>query len=296
VTLKQVLGRAREALARNRIEEAHLEAEVLLRHALGIDRARLYTELRNELSAGQEEEIWALVQRRLSGEPTAYITGHREFYGLDFYLDRRVLIPRPETELLVARAIELVQTSTTAIIADIGTGCGNIAISLALNLPRVKIYATDMSADALEVAHINCQKHGVAGRISLLHGDMLVPLPGPADLIVANLPYVTSREIAKSGLSDFEPRVALDGGEDGLDRIRRLCQQAAGKLKPGGGILLEIGQGQGWVVTDWLQRHFPSASLEIIPDLQGIERVISLRLTPDQPDAKLFVWTPAAIL
>jgi release factor glutamine methyltransferase len=281
VTLKQVLGRAREALVRKNIEESHLEAEVLLRHALQIDRAELYAGFDRELGDEQEKAFRQLVQRRLDGEPTAYITGHREFYGLDFYIDRRALIPRPETELLVEKAIALAKTRAIASVADIGTGCGNIAISLALNLPRIKIYAIDISAGALEVARINCRKHGVSDRIRLLHGDMLEPLPQPVDLIVANLPYVTSHEISETGLVDFEPRVALDGGRDGLDMIKRLCEQAADKLHPGGGILLEVGQGQHGAVAEWLQRRFPSASLEIIPDLRRIERVISLRLTPD---------------
>ncbi len=280
MTLQQVLGRARDVLAANSIEDASLEGEILLRQALGIDRVRLYANLKSELSAEQENEFWHLVQRRLSGEPAAYIAGHREFYGLDFLVDRRVLIPRPETELLVEKAIRLAQTHAMATVADIGTGCGAIAISLALNLPRIKIYASDVATDALEVARINCEKHGVAGRIQLLPGDMLAPLPEPVDLILANLPYVTEQEVSTSVLAGFEPLVALNGGSDGLDGIRRLGEQAADKLNPQGGMLLEIGWGQGQAVTNLLRRNFPSASLEIIPDLQGIERVISLRLTP----------------
>ncbi|MBA7628646.1 Release factor glutamine methyltransferase [subsurface metagenome] len=281
MTLKQVLGRARDVLAANSIEDASLEGEILLRQALGIDRVRLYANLKSELSAEQENEFWHLVQRRLSGEPAAYIAGHREFYGFDFFVDRRVLIPRPETELLVEKAIRLAQTHAIATVADIGTGCGAIAISLALNLPRIKIYASDVSTDALEAARINCEKHGVAGRIQLLPGDMLAPLPEPVDLILANLPYVTEQETSQAGLADFEPLIALNGGSDGLDGIRRLGEQAADKLNPQGGMLLEIGWGQGQVVTSLLRRNFPSASVEIIPDLQGIERVISLRLTPN---------------
>jgi release factor glutamine methyltransferase len=281
VTLKQVLGRARDVLATNSIEDASLEGEILLRQALGIDRVRLYANLKSELSAEQENEFWHLVQRRLSGEPAAYIAGHREFYGFDFFVDRRVLIPRPETELLVEKAIRLAQTHAIATVADIGTGCGAIAISLALNLPRIKIYASDVATDALEVARINCEKHGVAGRIQLLHGDMLEPLPEPVDLITANLPYVTKGEISRSGLADFEPRIALDGGADGLDKIRLLCQQVADKLNHRGCMLLEIGQGQGRAVTSLMQRCFPSASVEVILDLQGIERIVSLCLTPN---------------
>ena len=281
MTLKQVLHRAREVLATNSIEDASLEGEILLRHALRVDRVRLYSERDRELSTEQEKGFWHLIQRRLSGEPAAYIIGHREFYGLDFYIDRRVLIPRPETELLVEKALKLAQTRTIAAIADIGTGCGAIAISLALNLPRIRIFASDVSADALEVARINCQKHGVVDRIRLLHGDMLEPLPEPVDLITANLPYVTKGEISRSGLADFEPRIALDGGADGLDKIRQLCQQVADKLNHRGCMLLEIGQGQGRAVTSLMQRCFPSASVEVIPDLQGIERIVSLCLTPN---------------
>jgi len=289
VNLKQVLAQARDVLATNSIEDASLEGEILLRHALGIDRVQLYSDLNRELNDEQEEKYWQLVQRRLKGEPTAYITMHREFYGLDFYIDRRVLIPRPETELLVEKALGLVRERHFRRVGDIGTGCGAIAISLALNLPRLEIYASDVSVDALEVARINCRKHGLAKRIQLRHGDMLEPLPGPVDLIVANLPYVTGPEISRSGLANFEPCLALDGGREGLDKISRLCAQARDKLRPHGSMLLEIGQGQSRSVTDLMRYHFPSAAVEIIPDLQGIERVISLCLTPNQATAKLII-------
>ncbi len=281
MTLKKTLSRAREVLAEKRIEEAHLEGEVLLRHALEIDRTGLYSELDRKLSTEQEEKFWHLIQRRLSGEPTAYIIGHREFYGLDFYIDHRVLIPRPETELLVEEAIKLAQARTMAAIADIGTGCGAIAISLALNLPRIKIYASDVSADALEVARTNCRKHGVSHRVRLLQGDMLEPLLEPVDLIVANLPYVTEQEVLRSKLADFEPRLALDGGADGLDKINQLCGQFIDKLNPKGCILMEIGQGQSRAVTSLMRSCFSAASVEVIPDLGGIERVVCLCLTRD---------------
>jgi len=281
VTLKQVLDQARQIFTTNRIEDASLEGEILLRHALKIDRARLYSDFDRELGDDQKDRFWNLVQRRVSGEPTAYITGHREFYGLDFYIDHRVLIPRPETELLVEKALELAQARTMVAVADIGTGCGAIAISLARHLPRLKIYASDVSAGALEVARINCQKHGVVDRIQLRQGDMLEPLPEPVDLIMANLPYVTGEEISRSALADFEPLIALDGGADGLDKIKRLCEQATDKLSHDGCILLEIGLGQGRPVVGLIHRHFPSASAEVIPDLQGIERVVSLCLTPN---------------
>ena len=273
MTLKQVLGHAREILAANNIEDAPLECELLLRHTLKSSRVELYLDLNNELNPEQEETFRHLIRRRLNGEPTAYISGHREFYGTDFYVDSSVLIPRPESELLVEKAIVLVQNHTIATIAEIGTGCGAIAISLALNLPQVKIYATDISAPALKVALFNCQKQGLVNRICLLQGDMLDPLPEPVNLIVANLPYVKEAEI---DTGNFEPPLALNGGSDGLDKIRQLCRQLSDKLLPEGYLLLEVGQGQGKAVTTFLHSLYPAANIEVTPDLGGIERVVSL--------------------
>jgi len=278
VTLKQALNRASGILAANNIEDALLECELLLRYALGISRIQLYTELNHELDPQQEETFWNLIKRRLCGEPTAYITGHREFYGLDFYVDFNVLIPRPESELLVEKAISLAQNYPVSTIAEIGTGCGAIAVSLALNLPQAKIYATDISASALEVALLNCQKHRVANRIRLLQGDMLDPLPEPVDLMVANLPYVKQSELRQVNPANLEPLLALNGGLDGLEKIHQLCCQVGGKLRPQGCLLLEIGQGQGRAVTTFLHSLFPLAKIEVTPDLGGIDRMVSLIL------------------
>jgi len=275
VTLKQALSHAREILTANNIEDAPLECDLLLRHTLKLSRVELYLDLNNELNPEQEETFWHLIRHRLNGEPTAYITGHCEFYGIDFYVDSSVLIPRPESELLVEKALTLAQNDTIATIAEIGTGCGAIAISLALNLPKVKIYATDMSTPALKVALFNCQKHGLVNRICLLQGDMLDPLPKPVNLIVANLPYVKEAEI---DTGNFEPLLALNGGSDGLDKIRQLCHQLSDKLYPEGYLLLEIGQGQGKAVTTFLRSLFPPAKIEVTPDLSGIDRVVSLIL------------------
>jgi len=279
VTLQQALGRAREILVANNIEDAPLESELLLRHALKISRTQLYLDLNHELSPEQEATFQHLIERRLSHEPTAYILGYHEFYGLDFYVDHSVLIPRPETELLVEEAIKLTQSHTVTTIAEVGTGCGAIAISLALKLPQAKIYATDISAPALKVALSNCQKHGVVDRICLLQGDMLNPLPEPVDLIVANLPYVKESEI---NAASFEPLLALNGGWDGLEKIRQLCRQVGNKLRLEGCLLLEIGQGQEKAVNTFLHSQFPSAEIEVAPDLNGIDRVVSLRLTQPQ--------------
>jgi release factor glutamine methyltransferase len=272
LNLKQALRHARDILSRNGVEDAPLEGELLLRHTLNIDRVQLYIDLEKELTPRQEEAFRLLLERRLSGEPSAYITGHREFYGLDFKVNPSVLIPRPESELLVEKTLAIAKNHPLSIIADIGTGSGALAINLALGLPRAKIYATDISAAALKVASANCRRHGVSGRVRLLKGNLLEPLPEPVDIIVANLPYVSQPELDPQ----FEPPLALDGGADGTRIIKQLCQQAGGKLKAGGWLLLEIGQGQAEVVVAILHNLFPEVEIEVIPDLGGIERVVCL--------------------
>jgi release factor glutamine methyltransferase len=287
VNLKQALVYARGLLADNNTEDVALESEILLRHTLKISRTQLYLDLNRELSLEQGETFHHLVERRLRGEPSGYITGHREFYGLDFYVDSNVLIPRPESELLAEKAISIAQNRAISTIAEIGTGCGAIAISLAVNLPEAKIYATDISSQALEVARSNCQRHGVADRICLRQGDMLAPLPEPVDMMVANLPYVRESELARTGPLSFEPVLALNGGIDGMEKIDRLCHQAGSWLRPEGCLLLELGQGQGKPVVALLREVFSSAQIEVAPDFNGIERVVSLCLTQGQLDARL---------
>ncbi|MFC2020046.1 N5-glutamine methyltransferase family protein, partial [Chloroflexota bacterium] len=188
MTVKEALFRSREVLAAGGVDWASLESEILLRHVLGLSRVELYLEHDLKLTLEQETGFWRLVDRRCRGEPTAYITGHREFYGRDFYVDRRVLIPRPESELLVEKALELVRRYRLSTIAEIGTGCGAIAVSLACELPGAGVYATDISLPALEVASVNLNKYGVGDRVRLLPGDMLDPLPEACDIIIANLP------------------------------------------------------------------------------------------------------------
>jgi len=276
VNLRQALTKARDTLVKSNVDDASLEGEILLRYLLAIDRAGLFSDLDRELSPRQKKEFAGLLERRLSGEPAAYITGHREFYGLDFEVDQHVLIPRPETELLVELALKTARSHNMTKIADIGTGCGAIAISLAVHLPGAVLYATDISPEALEVARDNLKKHGVADRVILLRGDLLEPLEKPVDMIVANLPYVKEADLPPNGR---EPRQALDGGKDGLDQIKRLGRQAGGKLNMGGYLLLEIGQGQAEMVVDILCKVFSAAAVEVHKDLAGIERAVSLRLT-----------------
>jgi len=260
------------------IESARLDAEVLLADSLGITRSQLYVRL-NQGLAPEEYEAWTeYLARRKRGEPVAYILGCKEFYGLDFYVDRRALIPRPETELLVERAMELAGGNALSLIADIGTGSGCIAVSLAKALPEAKIYAVDISSEALAVAAINCQKHGVGERIELLWGDLLEPLPEPVELIVANLPYVSEPEFVSlpKEIRDYEPKIALNGGPDGLALIRCVLAEAKSYLKPGGKILLEIGATQGSAAIALAKRSFPKARLEVIPDYAGLDRMLYL--------------------
>jgi len=276
VNLRQALTKARDTLVKSNVDDASLEGEILLRYLLAIDRAGLFSDLDRELSPRQKKEFAGLLERRLSGEPAAYITGHREFYGLDFEVDQHVLIPRPETELLVELALKTARSHNMTKSADIGTGCGAIAISLAVHLPGAVLYATDISPEALEVARDNLKKHSVANRVILLRGDLLEPLEKPVDMIVANLPYVKEADLPPNGR---EPRPALDGGKDGLDVIKNMCRQAGGKLNTGGYLLLEIGQGQAEMVVAILCKAFPAAAIEVHKDLAGIERAVSLRLT-----------------
>ena len=278
MTVRQALSRAVEILTSAGIETPYLEAELLLRHTLKQDRVDFYLQLDSELSPEQDDEFQGYVQRRLNNEPTAYITGHREFYGLDFIVNRDVLIPRPESELLVDKTLEIARSRNLASIADIGTGCGAIAISLAVNLPKTEIYATDISPAALKMAHYNCRRHKVADRVNLLEGDLLGPLQVPVDIIIANLPYVREPELAGVNTNGFEPVIALDGGVNGLEKVRRLCIQAGDKLRLGGYLLMEIGQGQGEEVSALLSGLYPSGKVELTPDLSGIKRVVKMQL------------------
>jgi release factor glutamine methyltransferase len=259
----------------NDIEDASLESELLLRHTLGIDRVQFYQNLEQCMTIEQQDLLQKLLQRRLRGEPFAYIRSYSEFYGLNFYVNNNVLIPRPETEILIDILLNQAQEYRRPYIADVGTGCGNIAISVALNLPQADIYAMDISAPALKVARLNCYRYGVTNRIMLLQGDLLQPLLCPVNFIIANLPYVKHSELDNHS---YEPHLALDGGTDGLKSIRRLGHQVKGKLLPGGCLLMEIGKGHKKAVVAFINKLFPTARIEVIPDLGGIDRIVSMIL------------------
>ena len=276
--IRDALASGRMILEEYEIEDAALEAEVLLRDVLKKTRVELFLELNSELSQQEYAAFRRSIRRRCSDIPTAYILGRREFYGRDFLVDNRVLVPRPETEILVEKAIGLAREYEAPVLADVGTGCGVVAITLTLELPEATIYATDISGDALRVARKNCRKHDVGIKLKLLKGNLLTVLPQPVDIITANLPYVRKADLHRAGTVSAEPRLALDGGADGLERVRQLCRQAGDKLCPSGHILLEIGEGQAEPVTMLLRSLFSGAKIEVIPDLAGIERVVSLSL------------------
>jgi release factor glutamine methyltransferase len=282
--LREALRWGEQALSRSALDSPRLDAEILLTHALGITRSQLHAHPQSWLSSAELAGYCQLIERRTLHEPVAYIVGHKEFYGLDLFVDDRVLIPRPETELLVEKAIEMSKQRPVDIkqllVADIGTGSGAIAVSLAMHLPQAVVYATDASPEALEVAASNCRRHRVEDRVHPLQGHLLEPLPEPVDLIAANLPYVSEVELAQlpPEISLYEPREALNGGPDGLDHIRRLLAQARGYLRPQGAILLEIGATQGPAVVALARRHFPAARVVIAKDYAGLDRVVIVRI------------------
>ena len=282
--LREALELAVRTLREGQIDDPFIEARLLLRHALGVSEVQIYIEPTRELTSAEIRRLNHMIERRLNHEPSSYIVEECEFYGLSLYITRGVFIPRPETEVLVEEAIDLArhlsQHRRQLKIADIGTGCGAIAISLALALPQAKIYATDISPLALQVAKINCQRYKVDGQVELLLGNLLEPLPEPVDAIVGNLPYIKEDEFKHLSpeIVNFEPKTALLGGKDGLEKIGQLMTQIPGKLSSWGSLLLEIGQGQGQVVRSLINAYLPEANVRITPDLAGIDRVVKVTL------------------
>lgn len=277
-TIRQALLQARKKLQMSAIAEPYLDAEVLLGHVVAMDRAGLYREWERQLTEGEERLLEELLARRLQGEPVAYLTGHKEFMGLDFKVTPAVLIPRPETELLVETALQLLEPD--ALVIDVGTGSGAIAVSLARHLPRGRVFATDLSEEALGIARENAAANDVAVRF--YQGDLLTPLKGvvpfgAADLIAANLPYIPSAHLAGLPVSvrQYEPGLALDGGGDGLELYRQLIPAAALFLKKGGHLLLEIGFDQAGAVLKLLHGSWETA---VKQDLAGWDRLVVARL------------------
>jgi release factor glutamine methyltransferase len=279
--LNDALAQATTHLANQGVESPRLDAEILLAHVLGVNRAAILTRPEQRLTPKQLTHYRDLVARRGDREPLAYVVGHRDFFDLNFAVDRRVLIPRPETELLVEHSLDIANRRAAPLqIADIGAGSGAIAVTLAVHLPGTTVYALDHSADALEVVAENARRHHVSARVHCLHSDLLSALPGPVDLITANLPYVTTdewRELAPE-IRDHEPRSALDGGRDGLALIGRLLEAAGPYLRPAGAILLEIGAGQGVAVTTLARECLPQTRVQLVQDYAGLDRLVVVEM------------------
>ena len=255
-----------------------LDAAVLLSYVLHTNRAALLADRERMLNPDQIARFGELVGRRANLEPVAYLVGEREFYGLAFWVDARVLVPRPDTELLVERALHWIAAQQRPlVIADVGTGSGCVAVALAVHAPHCRVYALDISPGALAVARRNLERHNVIERVALLESDGLTAVTEPVDLVVSNPPYTLLDEIDE-GVHRHEPHLALDGGSDGLAVYRRLIPAAAALLRSDvpTALLLEIGAWQAAAVSYLAQAAFPHAQISVHRDLAARDRVIEV--------------------
>lgn len=277
-TIREVLDWAAEDFARRGIESARLDAELVVAKALGIDRVGLYLDLNRPLLEDERSAIRPLVTRRRDREPVAYILGYKDFYGRRFLVTPEVLIPRPETETLIDHALECIPARAACRVLDVGTGSGAIAITIALERPLASVAATDISASALEVAAENAARLEVASRVRFEQTDLVVE--GDAyDVIVSNPPYLSSRDLAtvQAEVREHEPRIALEGGEDGLDVVRAVLNATQKVTAPGAQLLVEIGLGQAEKVLEFAAAETSWQPVATYRDLDRIDRVVHLR-------------------
>ena len=277
MNLREIFNSAGETLMRTGSPDAQLEAEVLIRHVLRIDRATFFRDLEQPVTDCDRERLDDLVNRRLNREPLNYITGLREFYGLDFEVSDSVLIPRQETELLVDTVISLARSRPKCEmkICDIGTGSGAIAVSVAVNLPSAEVMAIDISQRALDIADANRRMHGVYNRVSLRRGNLLEPVDWKPEIIVSNPPYIRRSDLSLLQPEiQYEPSVALDGGPDGLEVIRGLLRQSSDKVSSTGAILFEIDSSQKESARMLSREYFPNSEISVLDDLSGNSRAI----------------------
>jgi len=278
-TIHRLLHWTRDFFQKKGIEK--LEAEILLAHAMKIKRIELYTAFETEPTEAQRTTFRDLVKRRGNGEPTAYLTGYKEFYSLLFNVDHHVLIPRPETEDLVLHTLDILKTYSadcTPVLADVGTGSGIVAITLAKHLPKhlaqaTKIIALDISPEALNVARGNAETHGVVDRMDWRQSDLLEQVSETLDIVVSNPPYISQSEYEAlpADVKNFEPKVALFAGTKGTEVVERLIPQAAARLRAGGHLLMEvspmIAEAVAKLLHDW-------DNVRIIPDSAGRQRIV----------------------
>jgi release factor glutamine methyltransferase len=283
VTLGDLVRTAQKRIAASGSDSPRLDAEVLLRHVIHVDRVGLFMRLDEHASQGVAEAFLDLVERRVTGQPVAYLTGMREFMGLAFHVTPDVLIPRPETELLVEWALDWLGQRSDLVVVDVGTGSGAIAVSIAAldTSAANRVIGSDISAEALRIAEGNAARLLTPFRrpnISFARGSLLTWRQEPVDLVLANLPYLTPRQIAGNPDLDAEPRLALDGGNDGLDLVRSLIFDLPRVFAPHGAAGLEVDPDQVDAVIDLLGDAFPEAEVEVISDLAGHRRHIVMRL------------------
>lgn len=284
MTVLELLNWSTEYLKDHQVEAPRLNAELLLARSLNLSREGLYVHFHDPLKEWEKEGWEESIRRRVSGEPLQYILEHQEFWSIDFKVDPRVLIPRPETELLVEQSLSILSETNLQRIPsalEIGTGSGAIAIALAKEVKKIFLVATDISRDALLLAKENAESAGVRHQIEFVNGDLFGPLrpsvgKGLFDLILSNPPYIVRRKISTLAkeVKDYEPTVALDGGEDGLAFYRRIIPETSGYLQAGGWLLLEVALGQGPDVSELIEEEGHFLKPECIPDLSGIGRVV----------------------
>lgn len=282
------LGRVDQALAWARTtlagacDSEPLDAPLLLAHVLGLSRAALIAHPEHPLTPAQAAAFEALIRRRAVGEPVAYLVGMHPFFDRDLLVTPDVLIPRPETEHLVELALAWAGGRACLRVVDVGTGSGAIALTLAAHLPQARVVAVDVSGAALAVAAKNVSRYGMDSRVRLVQGDLLTSFGGALarfDVIAANLPYVPRAVLSDLAVTRYEPRLALDGGADGLDVIRRLLAQAPDRLAAPGLLLLEIEAGQGKAVRELVWRAFPGARVDVLADYAGRDRIVRMERT-----------------
>ena len=285
-TLIEILDRSTRYLEDHGIPDARRNAELLAGHVLGKSRLELYLEHDRPLESHERRQMREVLAQRKARMPLQYIFGETEFYGFPLKVNPSVLIPRPETELLVEEALRVLEGcgQPKPVVYDIGTGSGCIAVAIAGQCESCRIYASDISAESLKTALANARSNGVEDRIEFLLGSDAAPFRGAhaekADLIVANLPYVPTADIAllEPEVRDNEPRCALDGGADGLDVVRRIVPEAPSVMRPGASLILETGIGESDGVTDLLRSTGLYAQPVVTKDYRGIDRIVTVRL------------------